>query len=201
MLLKRLVNKMKEVKSILFVGVGGQGTILASKVLTEGLLKNGYDVKMSEVHGMAQRGGSVTTQVRFGEKVYSPLIEKGTADVIVAFEKSEAARWLPFLKKGGYLVVNDYEMYPVPVLIGVEKYPENVNEGLKKAVEKTIIVDAAGIAEELGNNKAMNVVLLGTLIKALGLENINWNEVLEGSVPPKAIDINKQALAKGLGAL
>ncbi|MGE5627658.1 MAG: indolepyruvate oxidoreductase subunit beta [Solirubrobacterales bacterium] len=192
---------MKEVKSILFVGVGGQGTILASKVLTEGLLKNGYDVKMSEVHGMAQRGGSVTTQVRFGEKVYSPLIEKGTADVIVAFEKSEAARWLPFLKKGGYLVVNDYEMYPVPVLIGVEKYPENVNEGLKKAVEKTIIVDAAGIAEELGNNKAMNVVLLGTLIKALGLENINWNEVLEGSVPPKAIDINKQALAKGLGAL
>lgn len=192
---------MKEVKSILFVGVGGQGTILASKVLTEGLLKNGYDVKMSEVHGMAQRGGSVTTQVRFGEKVYSPLIEKGTADVIVAFEKSEAARWLPFLKKGGYLVVNDYEMYPVPVLIGAEKYPENVNEGLKNAVENTIIVDAAGIAEELGNNKAMNVVLLGTLIKALGLENINWNEVLEGSVPPKAIDINKQALAKGLEAM
>ncbi len=189
---------MKEVKSILFVGVGGQGTILASKVLTEGLLKNGYDVKMSEVHGMAQRGGSVTTQVRFGEKVYSPLIEKGTADVIVAFEKSEAARWLPFLKKGGALVVNDYEMYPVPVLIGAEKYPENVNERLKAAVEKTIIFDANGIAEGLGNMKAQNVVILGALIKALGLENINWNEVLEGAVPPKALEINKKALAIGM---
>ena len=192
---------MNEVKSILFVGVGGQGTILASKVLTEGLLKHGYDVKMSEVHGMAQRGGSVTTQVRFGKKVYSPLIEKGTADVIVSFEKSEAARWMPFLKKDGYLVVNDYEIYPIPVLIGAEKYPENVNERLKAAVEKTIIVDAAGIAEELGNIKAQNVVLLGTLIKALGLDNIDWNEVLEGSVPPKAVELNKKALAKGLAAL
>jgi len=192
---------MNEVKSILFVGVGGQGTILASKVLTEGLLKHGYDVKMSEVHGMAQRGGSVTTQVRFGKKVYSPLIEKGTADVIVSFEKSEAARWMPFLKKDGYLVVNDYEIYPIPVLIGAEKYPENVNERLKAAVEKTIIVDAAGIAEELGNIKAQNVVLLGTLIKALGLDNIDWNEVLEGSVPPKAVELNKKALAKGLEAL
>ena len=192
---------MNEVKSILFVGVGGQGTILASKVLTEGVLKHGYDVKMSEVHGMAQRGGSVTTQVRFGKKVYSPLIEKGTADVIVSFEKSEAARWMPFLKKDGYLVVNDYEIYPVPVLIGAEKYPENVNERLKAAVEKTIIVDAAGIAEELGNIKAQNVVLLGTLIKALGLDNIDWNEVLEGSVPPKALELNKKAFAKGLEAL
>ena len=101
---------MKEVKSILFVGVGGQGTILASKILTEGLLRNGYDVKMSEVHGMAQRGGSVTTQVRFGEKVYSPLIEKGKADAIVAFEKSEALRALPYLKEDGHLIVNDYEI-------------------------------------------------------------------------------------------
>jgi indolepyruvate ferredoxin oxidoreductase beta subunit len=192
---------MNEVKSILFVGVGGQGTILASKVLTEGLLKHGYDVTMSEVHGMAQRGGSVTTQVRFGKKVYSPLIEKGTADVIVAFEKSEAARWLPFLKKGGYLVVNDYEIYPVPVLIGAESYPENVNERLKSSVEKTIILDANGIAEELGNIKTQNVVILGALIKALGLENIDWNEVLEGSVPPKAIELNKKALARGMDAL
>ena len=192
---------MSEVKSILFVGVGGQGTILASKIITEGLLKHGYDVTMSEVHGMAQRGGSVTTQVRFGKKVYSPLIEKGTADVIVAFEKSEAARWLPFLKKDGYLVVNDLEIYPVPVLIGAEKYPENVNEKLKAAVEKTIILDANGIAEELGNIKTQNVVIVGALIKALGLDNMDWNEVLESVVPPKAIELNKKALAKGMDAL
>jgi indolepyruvate ferredoxin oxidoreductase beta subunit len=191
---------MNDVKSILFVGVGGQGTILASKILTEGLLKNGYDVKMSEVHGMAQRGGSVTTQVRFGEKVYSPLIEEGTADVIVAFEKGEAARWLTYLKKDGYLVVNDYEIYPVPVLIGEEKYPEDVNARLKKTVENTIIVDATNIAEQLGNIKAQNVVILGTLIKALKLENINWNEILEVIVPPKAIDLNKKALIKGIEA-
>ncbi|AKA71899.1 indolepyruvate oxidoreductase subunit beta [Clostridium scatologenes] len=191
---------MSSVKSILFVGVGGQGTILASKILTEGLLKNGYDVKMSEVHGMAQRGGSVTTQVRFGEKVYSPLIEKGTADVIVAFEKSEAARWLPYLKKDGYLVINDYEIYPVPVLIGEEEYPQNVNETLKKTVKNTIIVNASKIAEELGNIKAQNVVLLGALLKALKLKDINWNEVLEVTVPPKAVELNKKALVKGMEA-
>jgi len=191
---------MKEVKNILFVGVGGQGTILASKILSEGLMKSGYDVKMSEVHGMAQRGGSVTTQVRYGEKVYSPLIEKGNADVIVAFEKSEAARYIPYLKKGGYLVVNDYEIHPVTVLIGQEKYPENVNERLKETVENTIIMDAAKIAEELGNIKAQNVVLLGALIKALGVENIDWNEVVAGLVPAKAVDLNIKALAKGMEA-
>lgn len=189
---------MCDVKSILFVGVGGQGTILASKVLTEGLLKHGYDVKMSEVHGMAQRGGSVSTQVRFGKKVYSPLIEKGDADVIVSFEKSEAARWLSYLKKDGYLVVNDYEIHPVPVLIGQEEYPENVNEKLKQTVKNTIVVNAAKIAEELGNIKAQNVVLLGALIKALNLEDIDWNGVLETSVPPKALELNKKALQKGI---
>lgn len=192
---------MSEVKSILFVGVGGQGTILASKLLTEGLMKYGYDVKMSEVHGMAQRGGSVTTQVRYGEKVYSPLIEVGKADVIVAFEKSEAARWLPYLKKDGYLVVNDYEIHPVTVLIGEEKYPENVNGRLKEAVENTIIIDAANIAEQLGNIKAQNVVLLGALIKALKLENIDWNEIIASLVPAKAVDLNKEALKKGMEVL
>lgn len=189
---------MNDVKNILFVGVGGQGTILASKVLTEGLIKEGYDVKMSEIHGMAQRGGSVTTQVRFGKKVHSPLIEKGTADIVVAFEKSEAARYLDYLKKDGYLIVNDYEIYPVPVLIGAEKYPENVNERLKDTVKKTIIIDAAAVAEELGNLKTQNIVLLGALIKALGLDNINWDSVIESSVPQKAIEINKLALKKGM---
>lgn len=192
---------MSEVKSILFVGVGGQGTILASKLLTEGLMKHGYDVKMSEVHGMAQRGGSVTTQVRYGEKVYSPLIELGKADVIVAFEKSEAARWLPYLKKDGYLVVNDYEIHPVTVLIGEEKYPENVDERLKNVVENTIIIDAANISEQLGNIKAQNVVLLGALIKALKLENIDWNDIIASLVPVKAVELNKQALTEGMKAL
>jgi indolepyruvate ferredoxin oxidoreductase, beta subunit len=191
---------MNSVKNILLVGVGGQGTILASKILTEGLLRYGYDVKMSEVHGMAQRGGSVTTQVRFGEKVYSPLIEKGTADVIVAFEKSEATRFVEYLKEGGKLVVNDYEMVPVTVLIGDEKYPENVNEALKATGADTLIINAADIAVKLGNIKAQNVVLLGALIKALDLDKINWNEVLEVVIPAKAIELNKKALASGMQA-
>ncbi len=191
---------MSEVKNILFVGVGGQGTILASKLLSEGLMKHGYDVKMSEVHGMAQRGGSVTTQVRFGEKVYSPLIEKGKADVIVAFEKSEAARWVPYLKKGGYLVVNDYEIHPVTVLIGKDKYPENINENLKADVDNVIIVDAAKIAEDLGNIKAQNVVLLGAIIKSIGLDNLNWDEAIENIVPSKAVELNKNALIEGMKA-
>jgi indolepyruvate ferredoxin oxidoreductase beta subunit len=189
---------MKEVKSILFIGVGGQGTILASKILSEGLLRNGYDVKMSEVHGMAQRGGSVTTQVRFGEKVYSPLIEKGKADAIVAFEKSEALRALPYLKEGGHLIVNDYEIHPVPVLIGLEKYPEGVNAVLKDTVENTVIVKAAEIAKELGNMKAQNVVLLGALLKALDIKEVNWEEVVASLVPIKAIELNKKALVAGM---
>lgn len=191
---------MGNTRSILFVGVGGQGTILASKILTEGLLEAGFDVKMSEVHGMAQRGGSVTTQVRFGEKVHSPLIEKGTADVIVAFEKSEAARWVPFLRKDGALVVNDYEIHPVTVLIGQEKYPENINENLASVVENIKIINAAHLAEELGNIKAQNVILLGALIKALKLENINWDQIIEKSVPSKIVELNKLALRKGIEA-
>lgn len=189
---------MDMVKSILFVGVGGQGTILASKILTEGLLENGFDVKMSEVHGMAQRGGSVSTQVRFGERVYSPLIEKGKADVIVAFEKSEAARWIPYLKKDGHLIVNDYEIHPVTVLIGQEKYPEKINENLRASVKNTIIVDAAQIAEDLGNIKAQNVVLLGSLIKVLELDKMNWDSIIKKCVPAKAYELNLKALNIGL---
>lgn len=192
---------MKEIKNILFIGVGGQGTILASKILTEGLLRSGYDVKMSEVHGMAQRGGSVTTQVRFGETVHSPLVEIGKADAIVAFEKSEALRALNYLKKGGYIIVNDYEIHPVPVLIGAEKYPEGVEEALKAEVENTVIVKAAEIAQGLGNIKAQNVVLLGTLIKALNIEDVEWNEVVKTLVPPKAIELNEKALRAGMEQL
>lgn len=189
---------MKDIKSILFVGVGGQGIILASKVLTEGLVRFGYDVKMSEVHGMAQRGGSVTTQVRFGEKVYSPLIGEGEADVIVAFEKVEAARWLHYLKEGGSLVVNDYEIYSMPVLTGAESYPEGVIDKLKDTVPKTVVVDAAKTAQSIGNIKAQNIVLLGALIKALGLENLDWAQVLKEYVPEKLYDINVKALNAGM---
>ena len=192
---------MKETKSILFIGVGGQGTILASKILSEGLLRYGYDVKMSEVHGMAQRGGSVTTQVRFGATIHSPLVERGKADAIVAFEKSEALRALDYLKKGGYLIVNDYEIHPVPVLIGAEKYPEGIEEALKEEIENTVIVKAAEIAQNLGNIKAQNVVLLGTLIKALNIEEVDWKEVVKTMVPPKAIELNEKALQAGMDQL
>lgn len=185
-------------RSILFVGVGGQGIILASKILTEGLVKFGYDVKMSEVHGMAQRGGSVTTQVRFGDKVYSPLIGEGEADVLVAFEKVEAARWINYLKEGGSLVVNDYEIYSLPVLIGNEQYPQNVLDELKSKVENVKVVNAADEAEKIGNLKTQNVVLLGALIAALKLQNLNWDEVVKDIVPEKFYDVNVKALHAGM---
>lgn len=189
---------MSDVRSILFVGVGGQGTILASKILTEGLAKFGYDVKMSEVHGMAQRGGSVTTQVRFGSKVYSPLIGEGEADVIVAFEKVEAARWLHYLKEGGSLVVNDYEIYSMPVLIGAETYPEGVIEKLKSPSYKTIVVDAADTAKKAGGAKAQNIVLLGALVKALNLQDLDWEPILKDNIPEKFLELNLKAFDAGL---
>lgn len=185
-------------KSILFVGVGGQGIILASKILTEGLVKFGYDVKMSEVHGMAQRGGSVTTQVRFGEKVYSPLIGVGEADVVVSFEKIEAARWISYLKEGGSLVVNDYEIYSLPVLIGAEEYPEDVIEKIQQKVKNAKIFNAAEVAEGLGNIKTQNIVMLGALIKALKLENLDWEMVIRENLPEKMHDINITALKAGM---
>lgn len=186
------------IKSILFVGVGGQGIILASRILTEGLVKFGYDVKMSEVHGMAQRGGSVTTQVRYGDKVYSPLIGDGEADVVVAFEKVEAARALKFLKKGGTLIVNDYEIYSLPVLIGKEEYPQGVIEKLIDAVERIKTFDAAEIAKDLGNIKAQNIVILGALIKALGLDDLNWHDVIKENLPERLHELNIKAFDVGL---
>ncbi|EYE89467.1 indolepyruvate oxidoreductase [Fervidicella metallireducens AeB] len=185
-------------KSILFVGVGGQGIILASKILTEGLVKFGYDVKMSEVHGMAQRGGSVTTQVRFGEKVYSPLIGYGEADVLVAFEKVEAARWTNYLKEGGTMVINDYEIYSLPVLIGKEEYPQDVIEKISDKIEHVKVFKAAEIAESLGNIKVQNIVLLGALIKALGLENLDWASVIKDVLPEKMHEINIKAIEAGM---
>ena len=188
----------RETKSILLVGVGGQGTILASKILSEGLMQMGYDVKMSEIHGMAQRGGSVSTHVRFGPRVASPVISPGEADVLVAFEKVEAARWIGYLKPGGALVVNDYEIYSLPVLLGQAVYPQGLGDRLREAVPDAKIFNAGGIAEELGNIKAQNVVLLGALIKAMGLEGLDWTEVLRGIVPPKLFDLNVKALQAGM---
>jgi len=185
-------------KAILLVGVGGQGTILASKILSEGLVCEGYDVKMSEIHGMAQRGGSVTTQIIFGEKVASPIIGLGEADAIVAFEKVEAVRCLPYLKEEGTLLINDHEIYPLPVLTGKEEYTANVTEFLQKKVKKCSVIAANHIALELGNTKAQNIVLLGAVIKALGLGNLAWEEILKQYLPPKLYDLNLKALQAGM---
>jgi len=153
---------------------------------------------MSEIHGMAQRGGSVTTQIKFGKKVYSPCIGKGEADVVLAFEKVEAVRWLPYLKEDGILLVNDYEIYSLPVLLGQEKYPENIIPKLKEQVPKVKAINAAKIAEDLGNIKAQNIVLLGALIKALDLNGIDWAEILKEQLPEKLHQLNIKALAAGL---
>ncbi len=188
---------MADVKNILLIGVGGQGTILTSKILTKGFVENGYDVKMAEIHGMSQRGGSVTTQIRYGEKVYSPVIEKGTADIIISFEKSEALRWLQYLKEDGILVVNDYEIHPVTVAIGMAEYPDGIIEEYKSKVKNVHIVEAHKIAEELGNTKCMNIVLLGSLVKMFKLESIDWKTLIKDSLPAKVVDLNIKAFEKG----
>lgn len=184
-------------KNILLVGVGGQGTILASKLLTNGLMEAGYDVKMSEIHGMSQRGGSVSTHVRFGEKVASPVIEIGGADLLVAFEKMEALRWFNYLKPGGMVVVNDYELPPMPVISGKVDYPVDIIDEIKRRA-KAVVINAVNKAEELGNTKVMNVILLGSIIHLMGLEQINWQRILEKNVKPNFIDINLQALKIGM---
>ncbi|WP_040211959.1 indolepyruvate oxidoreductase subunit beta [Clostridium polynesiense] len=188
---------MSNIKNILFVGVGGQGTILASKIFTEGLIKSGYDVKMSEVHGMAQRGGSVVTQVRYGEKVYSPLIEKGTVDVIVSFEKIEAARWIEFLKENGTVIINDYEIRPITVLVGNEVYPEDVLEKISQNPIKIKVIHAYEKAKDIGNSKVQNSILLGALVKACGLEKIDWEEIIKSNVNAKFLDMNIKAFNIG----
>ena len=188
---------MSDIKNILLVGVGGQGIILASKILANGLMSGGYDVKMSEVHGMAQRGGSVTTQVRFGKKVYSPIIGKGQADILVSFEKMEAGKWMDHLKMDGKVVVNDYEIPSAPILTGKAEYPKGIIEELQEKTDVTVF-KAAEIAKELGNIKTMNVVMVGALVKAMGLDNLDWDEVVKNTVKEKFVDINIKALRKGM---
>lgn len=189
---------MSEVKNVLLAGVGGQGIILASKILSAGLISAGYDVKMSEVHGMAQRGGSVTTQVRFGSKVYSPIIGKGQADILVSFEEMETLKWIDYLKPEGKVVLNKYRIPSAPILIGKADYPEGIVEDISSKV-KTTIVDASKLATELGNIKTQNVVLVGALIKAMGLdEDIDWTEIIKESVKERFIDINLKAIQLGM---
>ena len=184
-------------KNILLVGVGGQGTILASKVLSEGLTLAGYDVKMSEIHGMSQRGGSVSTHVRFGKKVYSPVIDEGETDILVSFEKVEAVRWLAYLRPGGMLVVNDYVIHPLSVLTGSAKYPDGITEKLREQVPNVLIFNAGKIAEELGSVRAQNIVLLGALIKGMKLEGTDWKQVIKNLVPPRLYDLNASAFDAG----
>lgn len=182
---------------IMIVGVGGQGSLLASKLLGNLLVEEGYDVKVSEVHGMSQRGGSVVTYVRFGEKVYSPIIEEGEADFIVSFEKLEAARWASCLKKGGRIIVNTQEIDPMPVLIGNATYPKGVLDTL---TEKGVLVDALdalSIASAAGSAKAVNIVLLARLAKYLDIPQEKWLAAIEKSVKPRFVELNKAAFNNG----
>jgi indolepyruvate ferredoxin oxidoreductase beta subunit len=188
------------VKHAILVGVGGQGAILTAKVLVSGLMKAGYDVKMSEVHGMSQRGGSVSTQVHWGEKVYSPLIGPGAADILVAFEKMEAVRYASFLRPDGVAVINDYAQPSATVAAGLAEYPEGCLEAMR-ANFKCFTLDAAKIAEELGTPKCMNIVLFGALTHALGMEEIDWEAVIRETVPEKFIDLNLRAYEAGREAV
>ena len=187
---------MKDTKKIMIVGVGGQGTLLASRILGNTVINEGYDVKLSEVHGMSQRGGSVVTYVKYGEKVYSPIIGKGEADIILAFELLEAYRALPYLKKGGKIIVNNQKMNPMPVITGAAEYPEDIEK--KIAAEANLIsVDALSLAKEAGNIKAVNVVLIGLLAKSSEIAKEAWLETLKTTVPPKFLDVNLKAFELG----
>ena len=181
----------------MIVGVGGQGTLLASRLLGNAMVAAGHDVKVSEVHGMSQRGGSVETYVRYGEKVYSPVIEKGGADYILAFEQLEAARYLPYLKKGGAIIVNTQRIDPMPVVAGNAVYPEGLIEKLQEKEAKIVAVDALSLAEQAGSSKAVNVVLIGVMAKHMELSKEEWLKTIEATVPQKFIEMNKKAFELG----
>lgn len=184
-------------KNILIVGVGGQGTLLASKVMGKVFLDSGYDVKVSEVHGMSQRGGSVVTYVRYGDEVYSTLIDKGEADILLSFEALEAARWLPYLKKDGVVITNTQRLNPMSVVMGKATYPDDILEKIKAAGVNPVEVDALALAEEAGSAKSVNVVLLGIAAKHIGLDKQLWLDAVKSTVPPKTVDMNVAAFEKG----
>ena len=187
-------------KSVMIVGVGGQGTLLASRVLGRVMLDAGYDVKVSEVHGMSQRGGSVVTYVRWGEKLESPVINEGEADVLLAFEQLEAARFLPYLKKGGVVVTNTQQIDPMPVITGAAAYPENLIEKIESMGVRLTALDALALAQEAGSQKAVNVVLIGAMASSLDIPEELWLDAIEKTVPPKFLEMNKRAFALGYRA-
>ncbi len=183
-------------KKIMIVGVGGQGTLLASRILGNTVINEGYDVKVSEVHGMSQRGGSVVTYVKYGDAVYSPIIDRGEADIILAFEMLEAYRAMPYLKKGGKIIVNTQEIDPMPVITGAMKYPENIDKKLQDKLDVTL-VDALSLAEEAGYYKAVNVVVIGVMAKSTDIPYEKWVETIKNTVPPKFLDVNLKAFDLG----
>ena len=187
-------------KNVMIVGVGGQGSLLASKLLGRLLLSRGYDIKVSEVHGMSQRGGSVVTYVRFGDKVYSPVIDKGEADFIVSFELLEAARWTEFLKPGGKIITNTQQINPMPVIIGAAEYPEKLLEKMQAKGIDVDAFDALSLAEQAGSSKAVNLVLMGRLSKYFDFTAEEWLKAIEVSVPAKFLEMNKKAFTLGLEA-
>ena len=189
-----------ETKNIMIVGVGGQGSLLASKLLGHLLLGRGYDVKVSEVHGMSQRGGSVVTYVRYGDKVASPVIDKGEADYIVSFELLEAARWLEYLKPGGQVVTSTQRIDPMPVITGAAAYPEDLVEKMKATGAQVDALDCLALAERAGSAKATNLVLMGRLSRYFDLPEDAWQRSLEAMVPPQFLELNQKAFALGRSA-
>jgi len=187
---------MDKTKNIMIVGVGGQGTLLTSRILGRMATDAGYDVKLSEVHGMAQRGGSVVTFVRYGKDVHEPIVEEGCADVLIAFERLEALRYLHFLKKDGVVIVNDLRIDPITVVTGAAAYPGDVIETLKKN-RKTISLNASLEAEKLGSPRSFNIVVLGAAAQHMGFAKENWIRVIRETVPPKTVDINLKAFETG----
>jgi indolepyruvate ferredoxin oxidoreductase, beta subunit len=185
-----------ETKNIMIVGVGGQGTLLTSRILGGLTIQAGYDVKLSEVHGMAQRGGSVVTFVRYGDKVNEPIVEEGQADVLIAFERLEALRYAHFLKKNGVIIVNDQRIDPMPVVIGAAKYPENILEELEKN-HRIYKVDAMEEAKKLGNSRVFNVIVLGIAAQHMDFSKEDWLTVIENTVPVKTVELNKKAFEVG----
>ena len=188
-----------ETKSIMIVGVGGQGSLLASRLLGNVLLAQGYDVKVSEVHGMSQRGGSVVTYVRYGKKVYSPIVDKGQADFIVSFEMIEAARYTEYLKTDGQIVVNTQNIDPMPVITGAAEYPTNLQEKIQAANIKIDALDCLTLAEQAGTSKAVNIVLMGRLSKYMDFPLETWLQAIEKLVKPQFLEINKKAFLLGRG--
>lgn len=190
-----------DTRNIMIVGVGGQGTLLASKMLGYVLLAKGYDVKVSEVHGMSQRGGSVVTYVRYGERVFSPVIDKGEADIIISFEELEAARWLEYLKPGGQIITNTQQVEPMPVITGAMEYPAELVAKMEAKGAKVDSLDFLKLAEEAGNSKAVNICLMGRFSKYLpDISEELWQEALEKNVPAKFLELNKKAFALGANA-